>query len=234
MKKLASSRWLRAAAAVLLAVGAGSLAAAPGAEKKPAGNGDMVTDQPSAAMAAAAAATETAVLAGGCFWGVEAVFERLEGVLDVTSGYAGGEQRTARYELVGTGRTGHAESVRIVFDPIRVSYGTLLRVFFTVAHDPTQLNFQGPDFGPQYRSAIFYASEEQRRIAEESVRTLDKARVYSAPIVTVMAPLVAFYPAEGYHQDFMKRNPTHPYIQHWDLPKIAQLEQQFPELLARP
>ncbi len=181
---------------------------------------------------AAVEGTETAVLAGGCFWGMEAVFERLSGVLDVTSGYTGGDRETARYELVSTGTTGHAESVRIVYDPSRISYGTLLKVFFTVAHDPTQLNYQGPDAGPQYRSAVFYTSEEQGRIAREYIRALEKAKTFSSPIVTEVVPFKAFYPAEEYHQDFMARNPDHPYIAYWDVPKIEHLEQAFPELLA--
>ena len=227
MKKAASTRGPRtiAAAMILFAAAAASAVAAGKAEPKaPSG---------AAAMAMAPAGSETAVLAGGCFWGVEAVFERLEGVIDVASGYAGGQADTAHYDLVGSGRTGHAESVRVVFDPGRVSYETLLRVFFTVAHDPTELNFQGPDVGPQYRSAIFYSSEEQRKVAEESIRALGKSGAYKAPIVTEVSPLKAFYPAEDYHQDFMKLNPTHPYIMYWDAPKIAHLEQEFPQLLAR-
>jgi peptide-methionine (S)-S-oxide reductase len=176
---------------------------------------------------------QTAVLAGGCFWGVEGVFERLNGVLDVASGYSGGDKSTAHYELVGTGRTGHAESVRVTYDPARISYGTLLKVFFSVAHDPTQLNYQGPDHGTQYRSAIFYANEQQKRIAEQYITKLDAARVFTQPIVTQVVPLKAFYPAESYHQDFMKNNPDYPYIVYWDLPKIAHLEKEFPDLLAR-
>jgi peptide-methionine (S)-S-oxide reductase len=176
--------------------------------------------------------TETAVLAGGCFWGVEAVFERLEGVLDVVSGYSGGDAETASYQLVGTGKTGHAESVEIVFDPAVIGYGTLLQVFFTVAHDPTQLNYQGPDIGTEYRSAIFYADEEQKRIAEEYIRSLDEAKAFPEPIVTQVVPLDRFYPAEDYHQDFLRLHPTHPYIVYWDLPKIRHLEEAFPELLA--
>jgi len=173
----------------------------------------------------------TAVFAGGCFWGVEAVFERLQGVQEVVSGYSGGEQKTASYPLVGTGRTGHAESVRITYDPARVSYGTLLKVLFSVAHDPTQLNYQGPDHGTQYRSAIFFADESERRVAEEYIRALDKARVFPRKIVTQLAPLEAFYPAEEYHQDYLKGNPTQPYIVMWDLPKIAHLEREYPQLL---
>jgi peptide-methionine (S)-S-oxide reductase len=177
--------------------------------------------------------TRTAVLAGGCFWGVEGVFERLRGVKDVVSGYSGGDKSTARYDLIGTGKTGHAESVRIVYDPSQIGYGTLLKVFFSVAHDPTQLNFQGPDHGTQYRSAIFYASGEQKGIAEEYIRALDDAGVFKKKIVTQVVPLEAFYPAEDYHQDFMDRNPGHPYIVYWDVPKVKHLEKEYPDLLAR-
>jgi peptide-methionine (S)-S-oxide reductase len=178
--------------------------------------------------------TRTAVLAGGCFWGVEGVFERLRGVVDVASGYSGGDEKTAKYESVSMGNTGHAESVRIVYDPSRISYGTLLKVFFSVAHDPTQLNFQGPDVGTQYRSAIFYATEEQKRVAEEYIRALDKSGVFKNKIVTQVVPLKEFYPAEDYHQDFMVRNPDYPYIVYWDLPKIANLEKEYPDLVGRP
>ena len=178
--------------------------------------------------------TQTAVLAGGCFWGMEGVFERLKGVLDVTSGYAGGDAATAHYETVGTGKTGHAESVRITYDPQRIGYGTLLKVFFSVAHDPTQLNRQGADIGTQYRSAIFYTDESQRRLAEEYIDKLNSSRVYRKPIVTQVVPLQGFYPAEAYHQDFMDRNPNYPYIVYWDLPKVEHLKKEFPELVARP
>jgi peptide-methionine (S)-S-oxide reductase len=180
---------------------------------------------------AAGGGPRTAVFAGGCFWGVEAVFERLKGVQEVVSGYSGGEAKTAHYELVGTGRTGHAESVRITYDPSQVSYGTLLKVFFSVAHDPTQLNYQGPDHGTQYRSAIFYADDTQKRVAEEYIRALDKARVFRGRIVTELSPLKAFYPAEAYHQDYLRHNPTQPYIVIWDLPKIAALQKEYPQLV---
>ncbi len=175
---------------------------------------------------------QTAVLAGGCFWGMEGIFERLKGVQEVVSGYSGGEKATAHYELVGTGRTGHAESIRIVYDPARISYGTLLKVFFSVAHDPTELNYQGPDVGTQYRSVIFYADQEQKRIAEDYIHTLEADRVFSRPIVTQVVPLKAFYPAEDYHQNFMDRNPDYPYIVYWDLPKIANLQKTYPSLVA--
>jgi peptide-methionine (S)-S-oxide reductase len=174
---------------------------------------------------------ETAVLSGGCFWGVEAVFERLKGVVDVVSGYAGGSVSTAHYETVETGRTGHAEAVRISYDPVQISYGTLLRVFFSVAHDPTQLNRQGPDQGTQYRSAIFYSSEAQKKVAEAYIQELDKAKVFRYPIVTQVMALPGFYPAEEYHQNFIERNPDYPYVVYNDLPKLKNLERQFPELL---
>lgn len=174
---------------------------------------------------------QTAVLAGGCFWGVEGVFERLKGVVDVTSGYSGGEMNTAHYEMVGTGGTGHAESIQVRYDPAQVSYGALLKVFFAVAHDPTQLNFQGPDHGTQYRSAIFYANEGQRQVAEEYIRTLGAAKVFPGRIVTQVVPLKAFYAAEEYHQNFLDRNPNYPYIVYWDMPKIANLKKTFPELV---
>ena len=175
---------------------------------------------------------ETAVLAGGCFWGVEAVFERLHGVIDVQSGYSGGDESTASYYMIGTGRTGHAESVEIIYDPEVINYEVLLDVFFTVAHDPTQLNYQGPDHGTQYRSAIFFSSPEQERVAKEFIAKLEDEGSYRDPIVTEVAELDAFYAAEDYHQDFMARNPQHPYIVYWDLPKINHLEKAFPELLS--
>ena len=178
--------------------------------------------------------THLAVLAGGCFWGMEAVFERLKGVRDVISGYSGGEAETAHYKIVGTGTTGHAESIQVTFDPSIISYGELLKVFFSVAHDPTQLNYQGPDIGSEYRSVIFYADGHQKRIAEEYIRTLEDARTFRKPIVTQVAPLEAFYPAEDYHQDFMDRNPNHPYIVHWDVPKVKHLEKAYPDLVAQP
>ena len=175
---------------------------------------------------------ETAVLAGGCFWGVEAVFERLHGVIDVQSGYSGGDESTASYYTVTSGRTGHAESVEIVYDPEVIDYEVLLDVFFSVAHDPTQLNYQGPDHGPQYRSAIFFSNPEQERVAKEFIEKLEDEGSFRDPIVTEVAELDAFYPAEDYHQDFMERNPSHPYIVYWDIPKIDHLEKTFPELLA--
>lgn len=174
---------------------------------------------------------ETAVFAGGCFWGVEAVFESLKGVENAVSGYSGGTAETAFYKMVGTGQTGHAEAVHVEYDSSVISYETLLEVFFNVAHDPTQFNYQGPDIGTEYRSAIFYRNEEQKEATEEYIRDLEKRKVYSQPIVTEVTELDAFYPAEQYHQDFMKLNPNHPYILYWDVPKIRHLEEMFPELI---
>jgi peptide-methionine (S)-S-oxide reductase len=170
----------------------------------------------------------TAVLAGGCFWGIQAVFQHVKGVKRATSGYSGGAASTAEYELVGTGRTGHAESVRITYDPSQISYGQLLKIFFSVAHDPTELNRQGPDEGPQYRSAIFYNGEEQQRIAGAYVSQLQQAKVFRRKIVTEITPLKGFYEAEGYHQDYATRHPHDPYIVINDAPKVAHLKQVFP------
>lgn len=172
-----------------------------------------------------------AVLAGGCFWGLEEIFQQLEGVSAVTSGYAGGSRQTARYNLVSMGSTAHAESVRILFDPQQISFQTLLEVFFSVAHDPTQLNYQGPDIGTQYRSAVFYNGTEQKRITEEYIRSLEASGVFPREIVTQVLPLEEFYPAEEYHQNFMQLNPSHPYILYWDVPKVKQLLKDYPELV---
>lgn len=177
--------------------------------------------------------SERVVLAGGCFWGIQAIFESLQGVGNAVSGYAGGSKETAHYEIVSTGMTGHAESVEITFDPSQISFGQLLKVYFSVAHDPTELNRQGPDSGTQYRSEIFYTTEGQRRIAEAYIRQLDAAKVFRNPIVTKVAPLQAFYPAEDYHQHFMTKNPNYPYIVYNDKPKMDQLRAQFPQLLKR-
>jgi len=171
---------------------------------------------------------QTAVLSGGCFWGVQGVFEHVKGVQKVVSGYAGGNRSTAEYEQVGTGTTGHAESVQVTFDPAKVSYGELLQVFFSVAHDPTQLNRQGPDVGSQYRSVIAYGDDTQKNIATTYIAQLGKAAAFARPIVTKVDPLRVFYPAEGYHQDFLALNPTNPYIAYNDLPKIASLKLLFP------
>ena len=172
---------------------------------------------------------QVAVLAGGCFWGMEAVFEHLRGVRSVTSGFAGGDAKSATYDQVSTERTGHAEAVRIVYDPAQISYGQLLRVFFSVAHDPTQLNRQGPDVGPSYRSAIFPQTPEQARVAAAYIAQLKAARAYPRPIATRIER-GAFYPAEAHHQDFWRRNPNHPYIVRWDRPKVAALRAGFPTL----
>jgi peptide-methionine (S)-S-oxide reductase len=172
---------------------------------------------------------QTAVLSGGCFWGVQGVFEHVKGVQKVVSGYAGGDRSTARYQDVGTGNTGHAESVQITFDPAKVSYGELLQVFFSVAHDPTQANGQGPDIGSQYRSMISYSDDTQKNIASAYIAQLGKTGVFSRAIVTKVAHLKGFYPAEGYHQDFLALNPSNPYIVYNDLPKIANLKRLFPD-----
>lgn len=184
-----------------------------------------------AATAASAQKTEikpeTAVFAGGCFWGVEAVYEHTKGVIDVVSGYAGGSLQDPGYEAVSSGTTGHAESVRVTYDPSRISYEKLLHIFFSVAHDPTQLNRQGPDVGTQYRSAIFYANESQRRSAEAYIAQLEKQKFFRRPIVTEVAPLKAFFMAEDYHQDYMKYHPNQPYILYNDRPKVEALKKQF-------
>ena len=171
-----------------------------------------------------------AVFAGGCFWGIEAVFEHLKGVKTAVSGYAGGSKNSPSYEEVSSGSTGHAESVRVVYDSSQISYGTLLKVFFSVAHDPTQLNRQGPDVGTQYRSAIFYMNDEQKRIAEAYIDQLTKAKAFPRPIVTQVAPLKTFFEAEDYHQDYMRHNPNQPYIVIHDAPKVEHLKHQFPDL----
>jgi peptide-methionine (S)-S-oxide reductase len=179
---------------------------------------------------ASAAATEVAVLAGGCFWGVQGVFQHVNGVTNAVSGYAGGEQKTAHYDIVTRGTTGHAESVEITFDPRRISYGRILQIYFSVAHDPTELNRQGPDVGTQYRSAVFPTNPEQARIAKAYIAQLNQARAYDKAIVTKIEPDRAFYPAEDYHQDFLTRNPHYPYIVINDLPKIENLKRLFPDV----
>jgi peptide-methionine (S)-S-oxide reductase len=173
---------------------------------------------------------QTAVLAGGCFWGVQGVFEHVRGVQNVVAGYAGGDKSTAQYEAVSSGSTGHAESVKITFDPAAISYGQILQIAFSVVHDPTQLNRQGPDVGTQYRSAIFYADETQKRIAEAYIGQLDNAHAFPRPIVTRVDPLKGFFPAEGYHQDYLIHNPNAPYIAMFDLPKVENFKRIFPEL----
>jgi peptide-methionine (S)-S-oxide reductase len=212
-------------AAALLLVGAlvplGSCAAAEQAVAIPA----PAVDSPKAA-----GPVQTAVLAGGCFWGVQGVYEHLNGVRRVVAGYSGGQRSTARYEIVGQGDSGHAESVQITYDPQEVTYGEILQVFFSVVHDPTQLNRQGPDTGPQYRSVIFYADESQKKIAAAYIAQLDKAGVFHAPIVTHVDALRGFYEAEGYHQDYLLHNPNNPYIVYNDLPKIRNFQKLLPTL----
>ncbi len=173
---------------------------------------------------------ETAVFAGGCFWGVQSVFQRVKGVLETYVGYSGGSAETADYKSVSYKQTGHAEAIEIVYDPAKVSYGTLLRIFFSVVHDPTQLNRQGGDVGTQYRSAIFFTNDEQREAAAAYIRQLDEAHIFSGKIVTDLTPLTTFYKGEDYHQDYAIKNPHNPYIQVCDIPKIASLGQQFPDL----
>jgi len=211
-------------AAVLLLVGLAAcqpVAAAHDVVRLPA---PIVDATPSAAH------DEVAVFAGGCFWGIEAVFERVKGVRQVTAGYSGGAAGTAHYDAVSDGDTGHAESVRVEFDPTQVSYGTLLQVFFSVALNPTELNRQGPDRGTQYRSVIFYGNDAQKKIATDYIAQLTTAKAFAAPIVTQVVPLKAFYPAEAYHQHYYDRHPRNPYIVINDAPKVAHLQQLFPEL----
>jgi peptide-methionine (S)-S-oxide reductase len=173
---------------------------------------------------------QTAVFAGGCFWGIEAVFEHVKGVTDVRSGYAGGEKKTAEYERVSQGDTGHAESVKVTYDPTRVSYVELLTVFFSVAHDPTEVNRQGPDVGTQYRSAIFYMNDDQKKLATDYIGAINRSKAFPKPVATEVSPLKEFYEAEAYHQDYLKNHPTEPYIVYNDLPKLAALKKKFPAL----
>ncbi|MEO7208722.1 MAG: peptide-methionine (S)-S-oxide reductase MsrA [Steroidobacteraceae bacterium] len=173
---------------------------------------------------------QTAVLSAGCFWGVQGVFEHVRGVTNVIAGYAGGEKASADYETVSSGSTGHAESVKITFDPAAISYGQILQIAFSVVHDPTQINRQGPDVGTQYRSSIFYADEDQKRIAQAYISQLDQSHAFSRPIVTRVDPLKGFYPAEHYHQDYLIHNPTQPYIAIYDIPKIENFRRTFPQL----
>jgi peptide-methionine (S)-S-oxide reductase len=216
---------LLVAAGLLLATGLG-LGMAPSAAEEaravPAPALDETGD--------AAAPSETAVLAGGCFWGVQGVYQHVEGVTSAVSGYAGGDGATAQYETVSGGGTGHAESVRVTFDPRKITYGRILQIYFSVTHDPTALDRQGPDTGPQYRSAIFPADAGQRRIAKAYIEQLDRAHVFDVAIVTAIEPDKRFYPAEGYHQDFLALNPDNPYIVVNDLPKIENLKRLFPDL----
>lgn len=212
------TRLLLRAAAVSLLLSAGTLPAAVFP--------DPIIDNKNPAVTG----KQTAVLAGGCFWCVEAVFQQIEGVEKVVSGYSGGDAASAHYEIVSTGKTGHAESVQVTYDPRKISYGQLLKVFFDVAHDPTQLNRQGPDTGPQYRSAIFYSNPEQKKIAEAYIKQLDEAKAFRSPIVTQVVELKSFYPAEAHHQNFCNRNPTNPYVMGVAMPKVEKVKTKVPEL----
>lgn len=216
-------RTTRLTAVVLFLILGAALASFLSAAEKP-----VVIPAPSVDNPKAAGPLQKAVLSGGCFWGVQGVYQHVRGVRQVLSGYSGGEKATAQYEVVSSGRTGHAESVQIIFDPKEVSYGEILQVYFSVVHDPTQLNRQGPDSGTQYRSNIFFADESQKKIAEAYITQLNEAKVFRKPIVTRVDPLKAFYPAEGYHQDFLINNPDNPYIEVNDLPKIDNLKKVFP------
>ena len=207
-------RWTRLTLIGIFAAAGAASAAVPdytGAPPKPASPG-----------------TATAVFAGGCFWGVDAVFKHLKGVTNVVSGYSGGSAATAKYMLVGTGTTGHAESVQVTYDPSKIGYSDLLKVFFSVAHDPTELNRQGPDVGSQYRSAIFYANAQQKEVAQGYIAQLDSAKTFGKPVVTEVAPLDKFYPAEDYHQNYLALHPNQPYIVYNDLPKLEALKREFP------
>ena len=218
--------------ATLLAALAAAIALAalmPGSVSSAAEDAHVIPP-PAIDVTAAQSTTEVAVLAGGCFWGVQGVFQHVEGVTSAVSGYAGGEADTAQYEEVGRGTTGHAEAVKITFDPRKISYGRILQIYFSVAHDPTQFNYQGPDIGPQYRSAIFPASDEQAKVAKAYIAQLDQAHAFGDAIVTTLEPGRAFYPAEDYHQDFLTLNPNYPYIVINDLPKVENLKRLFPNV----
>ena len=226
-ERIHSRRRARAAVflSILLAAATGVAASQPSSAQEGIAIPAPVLDTPVRPVA-----TETAVVAGGCFWGVQGVFQHVTGVTNAVSGYAGGEKQTAHYEMIGSGTTGHAEAVEISYDPSRISYGKILQIFFAVAHDPTQLNRQGPDIGTQYRTAIFPRSREQIDVAKAYIAQLDQARTYKAAIVTRLEPDRPFYRAEDYHQDFLTLNPTYPYIVYNDLPKIENLKRLFPDL----
>jgi peptide-methionine (S)-S-oxide reductase len=215
-----SLRMLLILGALLVALAANSAGGAKTPVPSPASDAPKAT----------AAGQQTAVVAGGCFWGIQAVFQHVKGVTNVTSGYSGGEAKTADYETVSEGRSGHAESVKITYDPSQITFGELLRVFFSVAHDPTELNRQGPDEGSQYRSVIFYTDDEQRKIAEDYIAQLNQAQVFKHKIVTQVVPLKAFYPAEAYHQNYATIHPDNPYIVFNDAPKVSNLRKEFPDL----
>ena len=219
-------RW---AVRTMIALGVGAMVSLPGCAA-------TRVNIPAPAVDAQLAATpgkQTAVFAGGCFWGTQSVFERVKGVVDTKAGYSGGSASTATYQQVGQENTGHAESVKVVYDPSKITYGKLLQIFFSVAHDPTQLNRQGPDVGPSYRSVIFYANEEQHRISADYIAQLDAAKVFPKPIVTQVVPLKGFYDAESYHQDYALNNPDNPYILVCDKPKIEALKAEYPELFQK-
>lgn len=222
MSEIAANRFRNLSSLLILFLVFGSLACAPAHGQVPAFAGDPPPSTGSG--------PQTAVLAGGCFWGVDAVFKHVKGVTEVVSGYSGGSESTAEYETVSTGTTGHAETVKITFDPAQVSYADLLRIYFSVATDPTQLNRQGPDTGTQYRGVIFFADQTQKNIAKAYVDQLTKAKVFPRKIVTQIVPLVAFYPAEAYHQNYLALHPYQPYIMYNDIPKVHALEKEFPNL----
>lgn len=215
----------------LILAGVGVLAWATARPNEGRANAKAVFPKPALdAPLASEKSQETAVVSGGCFWGIQGVFQHVKGVISATSGYSGGAADTANYEDVSTGSTGHAESVKIFFDASKISYGQILMVFFSVGHNPTELDYQGPDYGTQYRSSIFYSSEQQKKIAENYIAQLGAAKIYSQPIVTKVVPLQAFFPAENYHQNYLKLHPYEPYIVINDLPKISSLKNEFPEL----
>ena len=225
-----AASWSRRSALALGALLAAIAAAGSLATRSPAEEARAIPAPLLDKLAEPVAPPEVAVFAGGCFWGVQGVFQHVEGVTNAISGYAGGDGSTATYEMVGTGGTGHAESVQVTYDPRKISYGRLMQIFFSVAHDPTQLNRQGPDVGTQYRSAIFPVNAQQAQAAKAYIAQLNQARVYDAAIVTRIEPDHSFYPAEGYHQDFLFLNPTYPYIVINDLPKVEALKRLFPEI----
>ena len=224
------TRILRSARPTILALALLALAAMALRNYPAAAEGAHQLPGPAVDLPPGQATSATVVLAGGCFWGVQGVFQHVKGVTSAVSGYAGGDKKTAEYEMVGTGRTGHAEAVQVTYDPGQISYGRLLHIFFSVVHDPTQLNRQGPDTGPQYRSAIFPSSAEQAGVAKTYIAQLDRAESFKKAIVTKIEPDRAFYAAEAYHQDFLTLNPRHPYIAINDLPKVEDLKRMFPDL----
>ncbi len=227
MSKTILARAPRWSLAVVLAAG---VASAVWSMQGRAAERATVIPPPAADAAATTEESQTVVLAGGCFWGVQAVFQHTKGVIKAVSGYAGGTKDTARYQVVSSGTTGHAESVQVTFDPRQISFGHILQIYFSVAHDPTELNRQGPDEGTQYRSAIFYASPEQQKVAQAYIAQLDKAHTFKQPIVTQLTKYDAFYPAEAYHQDYATLHPESPYIYYNDLPKVENLKKLFPDL----